>query len=121
MFIYDFIYGQKNFSSLKFENWPFTEPNRPIGYTKNCSDILKRNVIVRRCCVVQKIGAGRAWVLLCSVAWPNSQKLVLFLAPVHRDIRLRTELLYVGQKIINPQTKWNRCNLQDQEALGTQD
>ena len=39
MFIHDFIYGQKNFSSLKFENWPFTEPNRQIGYSKNCSKI----------------------------------------------------------------------------------
>ena len=39
MFIHDFIYGQKNFSSLKFENWPFTEPNRQIGYSKNCSTI----------------------------------------------------------------------------------
>ena len=84
MFIYDFIYGQRNFSFLKFENWPFTEPNRPTGYTKNCSDILKGNVIVRRHSVVQKMGAGRAGVLLCSVAWHNSQKLVLCLAPVYR-------------------------------------
>ena len=142
MFIHDFISGQKNFSSLKFENWPFTEPNRQIGYSKNCStiqyntirvycentlsynngvlshtepksgsvkarqliyrystntiklrvkkldmdiyDILKGNVIVRRHCVVQKMGAGRGGVLLCSVAWPNSQKLVICLAPVYR-------------------------------------
>ena len=39
MFIHDFISGQKNFSSLKFENWPFTEPNRQIGYSKNGSTI----------------------------------------------------------------------------------
>ena len=142
MFIHDFIYGQKNFSYLKFENWPFTEPNRQIGYSKNCStiqyntirvycentlsynngvlshtepksgsvkarqliyrystntiklrvkkldmdiyDILKGNVIVRRHCVVQKMGAGRAGVLLCPVTWRNSQKLVLCLASVHR-------------------------------------
>lgn len=84
MFIYDFIYGQKNFSSLKFENWPFTEPNRQTGFSKNCSDILKGNVILRRHCVVQKMGAGRGGVLLCSVAWHNSQKLVLCLAPVYR-------------------------------------
>ena len=55
-----------------------------FGYSKNCSDILKGNVIVRRHCVVQKMGAGRGGVLLCSVAWPNSQKLVLCLAPVCR-------------------------------------
>ena len=84
MFIHDFIYGQKSFSSLKFENWPFTERNRQIGFSKTCSDILKGNVIVRRHCVLQKMGAGRDGVLLCSVAWPNLQKLVLCLAPVYR-------------------------------------
>ena len=46
-------------------------------------DILKGNVIVRRHCVVQKMGAGRAGVL-CPVTWRNSQKLVLCLAPVCR-------------------------------------
>ena len=47
-------------------------------------DILKGNVIVRRHCVVQKMGAGRAGVLLCPVTWHNSQKLVLCLASVYR-------------------------------------
>ena len=47
-------------------------------------DILKGNVIVRRHCVVQKMGAGRAGVLLCPVTWRNSQKLVLCLASVYR-------------------------------------
>ena len=67
MFIHDFIYGQKNFSSLKFENWPFTEPNRQIGYSKNFSDILKGNVIVRRHCVVQNMAQfTEACSLSCS-------------------------------------------------------
>ena len=48
-------------------------------------DILKGNVIVRRHCVVQKMGAGRAGVLLCPVTWRNSQKLVLCLASVYRQ------------------------------------
>ena len=47
-------------------------------------DMLKGNVIVRRHCVVQKMGAGRAGVLLCPVTWHNSQKLVLCLASVYR-------------------------------------
>ena len=47
-------------------------------------DILKGNVIVRRHCVVQKMGAGRVGVLLCPVTWRNSQKLVLCLASVYR-------------------------------------
>ena len=50
MFIHDFISGQKNFSSLKFENWPFTEPNRQIGYSKNCSTITIQYNTIRVYC-----------------------------------------------------------------------